>query len=118
MAIIFTTNIILIILGDNVSIASIDESLTQRGRGTRGGRGSRGARGRGTVRGLREERDVHSGKYSYNIHYKYILIILGDNVSVTSIDESLTQRGRGTRGGRGRGTVRGLREERDVHSGK
>ena len=97
----------------------------QRGRGGRG-RGSRGARGRGTVRGVREERDVHSGKYSYNIHYKYILIILGDNVSIASIDESLTQRGRGTRGGRGKGsrgargreTVRGLREERDVHSGK
>ena len=75
MAIIFPTNIkyILITLGDNVSIISIDESLTQRGRG---------GRGRGTM----------TGKNGYNIHYKYILIILGDNGFITSIDESLTQR--------------------------
>ena len=114
VAITFTTNII-IILGDNVSITSMDEGLTQRGRGSRG-RGTR--RGRGTVA---RERDVHSGKYSYNIYYKFIIIILGDNVSITSMDEGLTtqrdrgSRGRGTRGGRGRGTVA---RERDVHSGK
>ena len=66
IAIIFTTNIIIIILGDNVSITSMDEGLTQRDRGSRG-RGTRGGRGRGTVA---RERD-HSGKYSYNIYYKY-----------------------------------------------
>ena len=66
IAITFTTNII-IILGDNVSITSMDEGLTQRDRGSRG-RGTRGGRGRGTVA---RERDVHSGKYSYNIYYKY-----------------------------------------------
>ena len=69
VAITFTTNII-IILGDNVSITSMDEGLTQRGRGSRG-RGTR--RGRGTVA---RERDVHSGKYSYNIYYKFIIIII------------------------------------------
>ena len=41
------------------------------------------------MRGLREERDDHSGKYDYNIHCK---LILGDNVFITSIDLSLTQR--------------------------
>ena len=79
ISIIFTTNIIIIILGDNVSITSMymDDGLTQRDRGSRGrgsrGRGTRGGRGRGTVA---RERDVHSGKYSYNIYYKFIIIII------------------------------------------
>ena len=64
----FIINIIfIIILGENTSITSIDEGLTQRGRGTRGGRC------RGTVAKVREEIDVHFGKYSYDIYYKLLL---------------------------------------------
>ena len=51
---------------------------------------------------MSKRRDVHSAKYNYNIHYKYILIILRDNGFITSIDESLTQRS--SRGTRGRGS--------------
>ena len=59
IAIIFTTNIIIIILGGNVSITSMDDGLTQRDRGS----SLRGSRTMG-LRGFREreERDVHSGK--------------------------------------------------------
>ena len=93
----------------------MDEGLTQRDRGSRG-RGSRG--GRGTVA---RERDAHSGKYIYIaiiFTTNIIIIILGGNVSITSMDEGLTQRdrgsrGRGTRGGRGT-----VARERDAHSGK